>query len=116
MVVCVIQGLDDFMVLYCTFADADSEWFTYRTRAVGHLHQSLEWPLLIIMRGAFKSANLEGASFKGADMARGMMEFASLRGADLTNAKLAKERAGSLRSRRSGCDGCELRRCRSKRR
>ena len=40
--------------------------------------------------GAFKSANLDGSSFKGANMARVMMEFASLRGTDLTNANLRK--------------------------
>ncbi len=41
-----------------------------------------------LMRGAFKSAKLDGSSFKDANMARVMMEFASLRGADLTNANL----------------------------
>jgi uncharacterized protein YjbI with pentapeptide repeats len=43
-----------------------------------------------LMRGAFKSTNLDGSSFKGANMARVMMEFASLRGVDLTNADLRK--------------------------
>lgn len=41
-----------------------------------------------LMRGVFKSAALDGASFRKANLARVMMEFASLRDADLTDANL----------------------------
>ena len=41
-----------------------------------------------LMRGAFNGANLSGSSFNGANLARVMMEFAMLRGADLTDANL----------------------------
>ena len=47
-----------------------------------------------LMCGAFKSTNLDGSSFRGANMARVMMEFASLRGADLTNANSKEKRVG----------------------
>lgn len=41
-----------------------------------------------LMRGVFKSTDLDGASFKGANLSRTLMEFASLRGADFTDADL----------------------------
>lgn len=36
-----------------------------------------------LMRGAFNSTNLEGSTFRSANMARVLMEFASLRGSEL---------------------------------
>ena len=44
-----------------------------------------------LMRGAFESAKLDGSSFWGANMARVMMEFASLRRADASLCRVQKQ-------------------------
>lgn len=41
-----------------------------------------------LMRGVLKSAKLDGASFKGANLARSSFDFASLKGADFEGANL----------------------------
>ena len=49
-----------------------------------------------LMRGVFRSTDLEGASFQNANMARVVLEYARLRGANLRDANLmGSELAGA---------------------
>jgi uncharacterized protein YjbI with pentapeptide repeats len=49
-----------------------------------------------LMRGTFKSTTLDGASFKGANKRRVLIEYSSLKGADQTDASLTgSELAGT---------------------
>ena len=47
-----------------------------------------------LMRGVFRSADLEGASFREANLARVVLEYARLRDADLAGANLAGSEMG----------------------
>lgn len=47
-----------------------------------------------LMRGVFRSADLDGASFVGANLARVVLEYARLRGANLSDANLAGSEMG----------------------
>lgn len=47
-----------------------------------------------LMRGAFKSANLDGASFKNANLSRVLMEYTSAKNADFEGANLSGSELG----------------------
>lgn len=47
-----------------------------------------------LMRGVFRASDLEGASFRSANLARVVLEYARLRGADLTGANLQGSEMG----------------------
>ncbi|AGK58118.1 hypothetical protein HYPDE_32218 [Hyphomicrobium denitrificans 1NES1] len=61
-----------------------------------------------LMRGTFKNSTLDGASFRGANMHRVLIEFSSLKDADLTGANLDDAELGGSSFEGANVSGANL--------